>query len=118
MTMMGHLKQACSTAYDVHACTQRLLLFALLLYSCFSARHNVQGCAHPCCRGGFDAGSLSVLHGITTLTLLDLELNRNYLLKNRGASDQDLLDAVASLKEGRPTLEVLLAPQILTGCTC
>ena len=51
-----------------------------------------------------------MLHGITTLTLLDLELNRSYLLKNRGASEQDLLDVVASLKEGRPTLEVLLAP--------
>jgi hypothetical protein len=112
MTTMGRLesKSVAHTAYNVHARTQRLPLFALRIYNCCSATHNVQGFAHLCCRGSFDAGSLSVLRGITTLTLLDLELNRSYLLMNRGASDQDLLDAVASLKEGRPTLEVLLAP--------
>ena len=54
----------------------------------------------------FDAGSLALLQGITTLTMLNLVMDKP--LHKWANPSQELLDAVAKLKRHIPALEVLV----------
>jgi hypothetical protein len=66
-----------------------------------------QGATCYVCRKQFNASSLAVLHGITSLALLDMGLTHGAIFQPETASSQQLLAAFADLEQHNPNLEVL-----------